>query len=131
MYGFAEFASCFVPTLFVIIIFGAIVLMRWFKHREIVTLAEKGLLPDQYSASRRETNRGALVWGVTLSMLGLALIIGLWPIGLRDNVFPLGFGPWMLFGLVPLFIGLALLIVYIVTRKEERSEKPMQEPLDD
>jgi hypothetical protein len=118
------FATCAVPIAFLVASFGTIVLMRWFKHREIMTLAEKGLLPQQYtrymSASR---GRGLLGWGIALVMLGLALMIGLWPIGFTragvENPYPLGFGPWMLTGLIPLFIGLALLIIYFLTRKEE------------
>ena len=118
--------SCVLPIAFLVAIFGTIVLMRWFKHREIMTLAEKGLLPAQYaqymSASR---GRGLLGWGIALAMLGLALIIGLWPLGFTragvENPYPLRFGPWMLGGLIPLFIGLALLITYFVTRKEEAS----------
>ena len=116
--------SCALPIAFLVTIFGTVVLLRWFKHREILALAEKGLLPAQYaqyvSASR---GRGLLGWGIALAMLGLALMIGLWPLGFTragvENPYPLRFGPWMLGGLIPLFIGLALLITYFVTRKEE------------
>jgi len=102
-------------------IFGTIVLMRWFKHREILTLAEKGLLPRQYAQYvRASRGRGLLGWGIALVALGLALMIGLWPIGfVIETTYPLYFGPWMLVGLIPLFIGLALLITYFLTRKEE------------
>ena len=115
----------------VVAIFGAVVLMRWFKHREILAMVEKGLLPrqgllpKQYTryvrASRGRGGRGLLGWGVALAMLGLALIIGLLPVD--------GFSPLLLFGLIPLFIGLALLITYFVTRKEEATapEAPSEE----
>ena len=122
-----EMSSCVVPIAFVAIVFGTVVLLRWFKHREIMALAEKGLLPAQYaqymSASR---GRGLLGWGIALVALGLALMIGLWPIGFvtrvphtGESLYPLNFGPWMLAGLIPLFIGLTLLITYFLTRKEE------------
>ena len=122
-----ELAVCVVPSAFLVAIFGTIVLVRWFKHREILAMVEKGLLPAQYaqymSASRGGGGRGLLGWGIALVMLGLALMIGLWPIGFTragvENPYPLGFGPWMLVGLIPLFIGLALLIIYFLTRKEE------------
>jgi hypothetical protein len=125
-----EIGTCVVPIAFLVAIFGTVVLMRWFKHREILALAEKGLLPAQYaqyvSASR---GRGLLGWGIALVALGLALMIGLWPIGFvtrpgghaEGPPYPLYFGPWMLGGLIPLFIGLALLITYFLTRKEETS----------
>jgi hypothetical protein len=122
-----ELAVCVVPSAFLVAIFGTIVLVRWFKHREILAMVEKGLLPAQYAqymnASRGRGGRGLLGWGIALMMLGLALMIGLWPIGFTragvENPYPLGFGPWMLVGLIPLFIGLALLIIYFLTRKEE------------
>jgi hypothetical protein len=122
-----ELAVCVVPSAFLVAIFGTIVLVRWFKHREILAMVEKGLLPAQYAqymnASRGRGGRGLLGWGIALVMLGLALMIGLWPIGFTragvENPYPLGFGPWMLVGLIPLFIGLALLIIYFLTRKEE------------
>jgi hypothetical protein len=122
-----ELAVCVVPSAFLVAIFGTIVLVRWFKHREILAMVEKGLLPAQYAqymnASRGRGGRGLLGWGIALVMLGLALMIGLWPIGFTragaENPYPLNFGPWMLGGLIPLFIGLALLITYFLTRKEE------------
>jgi hypothetical protein len=125
-----EIGTCVIPIVFLVAIFGTVVLMRWFKHRETLALAEKGLLPAQYaqyvSASR---GRGLLGWGIALVALGLALMIGLWPLGFamrpgghaEGPPYPLYFGPWMLIGLIPLFIGLALLITYFVTRKEEAS----------
>ena len=121
-----EIATCVVPIVLVVAIFGTVVLLRWFKHREILALAEKGLLPAQYaqyvSASR---GRGLLGWGIALVALGLALMIGLWPLGftmrpgghIEGPPYPLYFGPWMLTGLIPLFIGLALLITYFLTRQ--------------
>ena len=119
--------TCMGFTAFFLIIFGTIALVRWFKHREIMAMVERGVLPEQYvqhvSEPRRQENQGLFIWGVALAMLGLALIIGLWPLGMAragaDVQYPLNFGPWMLIGLVPLFIGLALLIVYFLIRKEE------------
>jgi hypothetical protein len=59
-------------------------------------------------------------WGIALAALGLALMIGLWPIGfVTGRSYPLYFGPWMLAGLIPLFIGLGLLITYYLTRQAE------------
>jgi hypothetical protein len=129
-----DITVCMGVSTFFAIVAGTIILMRWFKHREIVTLAQKGLLPEQYarymSVSRGRGGRGLLGWGVALAALGLALIIGLWPIGFATGSgYPLGFGPWMLIGLIPLFLGLALLIFYFVVRKEEASatEPPAEE----
>jgi hypothetical protein len=127
------FFACMMSAVFVVGIFGTVILLRWFRHREIVTLAEKGLLPAQYAQYLRASRgRSTLGWGIALSMLGLALMIGLWPLGFNEGMsYPLGFGPWMLGGLIPLFIGLALLITYFVTRKENGAppeEKKVETP---
>lgn len=124
-----ELALC-LPAAFLIVIFGTIIVLRWFKHREIMAMVEKGVLPEQYaqytSASRGQRSRGMMGWGIAVTALGLALMAGLWPLGFArmgaEGPYPLRFGPWMLFGLIPLFIGLALLIIYFVTRKEEKEE---------
>jgi hypothetical protein len=116
-----ELSSCVVPIAFLVAICGTIALLRWFRHREIMALAEKGLMPAQYAQYvRASRGRGLLGWGIALAALGLALMIGLWPIGfIVREPYPLYFGPWMLVGLIPLFIGLALLITHFLTRKEE------------
>ncbi len=116
-----ELSSCVVPTAFLVAICGTIALLRWFRHREIMALAEKGLMPAQYAQYvRASRGRGLLGWGIALAALGLALMIGLYPIGfIVREPYPLYFGPWMLIGLIPLFIGLALLITHFLTRKEE------------
>jgi hypothetical protein len=129
-----EMAVCVTPTAFLIVIFGTIIVMRWFKHREIMAMVEKGVLPERYaeytSASHGQRGRGTMGWGIALAAL--------WPLGLTrmggGGQYPLNFGPWMLIGLIPLFIGVALLIIYFVARKEEvtTSEAPEQpeEPVE-
>ncbi len=119
---------------FFVLIFGTIALFRWFRHREILTLAEKGLLPEQYAkyiSASQSWSRGSLGWGIALAALGLALMLGLWPIGAIYGSYPFGFGPWMLVGLIPLFLGLALLIIYVLVRKEEATEDSAKTPLED
>ena len=131
-----EAALCVIPIAFLVAIFGTIVVLRWFKHREILAMVEKGLLPTPYAQpGRAPIGRGLMGWGVGLAMLGLALIIGLWPLGFTRlagapgrSQYPLHFGPWMLMGLIPLFIGLALVIIYFLARREEL---PAPEPLPD
>jgi hypothetical protein len=125
---------------FFTIIFGTLVLVRWFRHREIMAMVDKGLLPEQYMQSssagsgrfsvviedditrplRAGRGRRLVGWGIALAALGLALMIGLWPIGfVAGRPYPFYFGPWMLAGLIPLFIGLGLLITHYLTRQEE------------
>jgi hypothetical protein len=46
--------------------------------------------------------------GITLTMIGFALLIGLSFIGPLNGIF--FFGPWMLGGLIPMFVGIAQII---------------------
>ena len=50
---------------------------------------------------------------------GIALTIGLYPLG-RSNTasnYPLGLRPWILAGLIPLFLGLSLILIHLLTKK--------------
>ena len=123
-----EFALCAIPVVLVVAVFGTIVLVRWFKHREILAMVEKGMLPAQYiAAPRRWRGRVLMGWGIALAMLGLALVIGLWPLGFvrmgGENPYPLHFGPWMVVGLVPLFVGLALLITDYASQRNRAPQE--------
>jgi hypothetical protein len=109
-------------SIFFVLIFGTIVLLRWFQHKEVLAMAEKGLLPEQlakYARASRSQGRGFLVWGLVLAGLGLALILGLLPVAIISAYN----GPLLLLGLIPLFIGVGLLIVYFVMRKEDRTSE--------
>jgi hypothetical protein len=91
-----------------------IVALRYIAYRENLALAEKGLLPQ-----KNHNAKDTLRWGILISAVGLALSLGLYPVGLSfDMEYPLGFGPWMLIGLVPLFFGLALILVYVLTKEK-------------
>ncbi len=131
-------------VLFPGVILGFILLSRYLKYRETLTMIQHGITPPLpppppmrpappmmprppvVVPQRNEgAGRGTLIWGLVLSAIGLALTLALWPIGFIANSasgnsvnFPLGLGPWMLAGFVPLFVGLALILGYVVTRPE-------------
>jgi len=114
---------------FFIILFGFIAFMRFLSYRETLALAEKGLVRGQV---RGGDGRGSLRWGIVITALGLALCLGLYPIGLAfvgdRGGFPLGFGPWMLAGLLPTFFGLALILIYVLTRETKKPEEKATKP---
>ncbi len=95
------------------IFFGFLAFLRYMRYKETITLAEKGL-----TRPNSKLNNGLLRWGMIISSLGLALTLGLYLIGFSspDN-YPLHLGPWMLGGLVPLFLGLGLILLQYLSYK--------------
>ncbi len=131
-------------VLFPGVILGFILLSRYLKYRETLTMIQHGItLPPPMMPGRpmppppvvQQANsgggRGTLIWGLVLAAIGLALTLALWPIGFIANnasgggvSFPLGLGPWMLAGFAPLFVGLALILGYVITRPERNATLP-------
>jgi MFS family permease len=113
--------DAFIPCLgtlgILFIVFTFVVVMRYLRYRETLSLAEKGLVkPERASGNGKDTLR----WGIALAAVGLALFVGLYPIGFwadPSGQLPLRFGPWLLAGLLPMFFGLGLVLIYVVTRE--------------
>jgi Domain of unknown function (DUF6249) len=103
--------------------------MRFLAYRETMELAEKGLVKPQRNGNGKST----LIWGIIITAVGLALILGLWPLGFGfgGSNYPLGFGPWMLLGLVPTFFGVALILIYVLTREEKKESGEDTEKAED
>ncbi|HEY5002123.1 MAG TPA: DUF6249 domain-containing protein [Ktedonobacteraceae bacterium] len=93
------------------IFFGFIVMLRYLHHRETMALISHGINPEL----RRRRSRGMLRAGLIITMVGLALTIGLYPVGFfLPPIFmtPFHLGPWLLPGLIPLGVGIALIGSY-------------------
>ena len=98
-------------NLFFASILGFFGYLRYLRHKETIALAEAGVLesmPEQKPVGNIQTVRSGLI----LMAIGMALCIGLYPIGwiAMPGELPLNLGPWMLVGFIPLFIGLAQVI---------------------
>jgi hypothetical protein len=109
-----DLIPCFGVIGVLVVIFGFLAFMRYISYKETLALAEKGL-------TRPETknSKGLLRWGIVVSAIGLALSLGLYPIGFSaGESYPLHLGPWMLGGFVPLFLGLGLVLLHYLTDKE-------------
>ncbi len=141
-------------VLFPGVILGFILLSRYMKYRETLTMIQHGITPPQpmpprmmpvppmmprppvvVSQGNGGGSRAMLIWGLVLVGIGIALTLALWPIGFIANsasgnsvTFPLGLGPWMLAGFVPLFVGLALILGYVITRPERSPNPPASFP---
>lgn len=119
------------------IIFGAPMAL-WFairtmQHRERMEMIKRGMPPPpgpavQFARSAQmyrapscgsddlESPQRALRKGITVTAIGLALTLGLGSIGFLaydDGQFHPG--PWLLGGLIPLFIGIAQIIVALIS----------------
>ena len=87
-------------------------MLRYLAHRERMAMIKSGI--DLSRLHRRRRGSGVLRAGLIIFMVGLALTVGLYPIGFMIPStyvsMPLGAGPWLLPGLVPLGVGTALII---------------------
>ncbi len=112
--------ACIAFLGFFLIVFGFFAYWRYLQYREVVVLAEKGLVRPALTSAN---GSGPLRWGIVIAALGLALSLGFYPIGFLidapGRLFPLHFGPWMLIGLIPLFFGLGLILIHVVTREHK------------
>jgi sterol desaturase/sphingolipid hydroxylase (fatty acid hydroxylase superfamily) len=111
-----------------LIVFAFFAYLRWLRYKETVVLAEKGLLRPERENRR---GKGTLRWGIVITALGIALCLGLFPIGFISRLgygFPLRFGPWMLLGLLPTFFGLALVLIFFITGGKIHDEPKKSEP---
>ncbi len=117
------------------IFLGFIVLLRYLQHRERMALITKGINPNEGRRQRR--SRGILRAGLITMMIGLSLTIGLYPLGFvlpsSFTATPFHLGPWLLPGLIPFGVGLALTCSYYLEQniQSEEPEKPKVVSLDE
>jgi len=117
-------------------IFGApVIVLAWIilrvlAHRERMEMIRMGATPPINRANARystasgvydtESAQRSLHRGITLAFVGLALTIGLSFIGYHPTGGPLNSptmvpGPWLLGGLIPMFVGIAQVIIAILS----------------
>ena len=101
-------AILLIPCLLLVIVLSFITLNRFISYKERVALAQLGFTIEDLNrdAAARHGSRGVLWGGVITAMSGLALLLGLSTIG---------FGAWLLGGLLPLFVGLGMVLIYFTT----------------
>ncbi|HEY9181320.1 MAG TPA: DUF6249 domain-containing protein [Candidatus Baltobacteraceae bacterium] len=139
----ADPSDTIVPVVGVLVIFGLpltyAIVNRVLAHQERVEMLKRGIVPPPDARSARRMGRGGwydpgmyagaqpgadaadygccggpdpnrmLRKGITLTMIGFALFIGLSFINIGH------FGPWLLGGLIPLFVGLAQIIIAVLS----------------
>ncbi|HLW00408.1 MAG TPA: hypothetical protein VKT82_17205 [Ktedonobacterales bacterium] len=98
-------------------------LRRYMEHRERMAMIARGITPpeDQRKSLSQPMfirRAGVLQGGLITAMVGLALTLGLYPIGFYvplSLVGPYHLGPWLLAGLIPLAVGGALILGHYLT----------------
>jgi hypothetical protein len=109
---------------FFVLLFGTLALMRWFRHKERLAMIEQGLMPPD--AARPRNGKAMLAWGIGITAFGLAVLCGasplIWKAASDPYVSITSAIPALLPGLVILFMGVALMIIYFVTRPEPGEE---------
>jgi hypothetical protein len=115
------------------IFFGFIVLLRYLHHKERMALITQGIHPHNSPRTedpRRLTrSRRMLRAGLIIAMVGLSLTVGLYPIGFfippsLAAATPLHLGPWLLPGLIPLGVGVALIVSYYLEQNTQSTQPP-------
>ena len=110
----SDIIPCLGVVVTIVVIFGFLAFLRYMNYKETLALAEKGLAKPESNSPK-----SLLHWGIIIAALGLALSIGLYPIGFNSGPnYPLHLGPWMLGGFVPLFLGIGLILIHYLTDKE-------------
>jgi formate hydrogenlyase subunit 3/multisubunit Na+/H+ antiporter MnhD subunit len=113
------------------IFFGFIVLLRYLHHRERMALISQGFDPTNRQKRKRKQNRGILRAGLITGMVGLALTLGLYPVGFflptTFSSAPFHLGPWLLPGLIPLGVGLALTASYYLEQSNLSADEETNE----
>ncbi|HHW71663.1 MAG TPA: hypothetical protein GX393_00360 [Firmicutes bacterium] len=96
-----------------------VITLRWFSYRERMAILARGGAPEIVK-SPEEKSKSLLASGLIVGLVGLAITIALLTVGI---------GMWLLFGLLPLFIGLALVLAALVLRPAKaKEEKPARAP---
>jgi Domain of unknown function (DUF6249) len=105
---------------------GFILLVRYLDHRERMAMIARGFVPSRAGRGRaRRSGSAVLRGGLITAMVGLAVTFALYSLGYLlpppFNAAPGGFGPWLLPGLIPLFVGLALIASHYLTTSPDVS----------
>ncbi|QSO45842.1 DUF6249 domain-containing protein [Alicyclobacillus mengziensis] len=111
------------PVFVLAVIFGFVALIRYLRYRERMMMIQKGIVPADFDrawradvrmqARSRRQPRG----GIITSLVGLALLVGLWT---------LGTGPWLLGGLIPLAVGIGELLTWVITSPTQEALRETQ-----
>ena len=105
------------------VVLGFISFMRWLRYKETIELAQRGLIKPKRGGDQPLSRTYRT--GIIISAVGIAMTCGLATIGFEDGS-PI-IGPWLIGGLIPLSIGLAM--VYISGRGNSAESSDQEYPI--
>lgn len=126
MAGTDAFALSFVVFFLTI---GCITLvMRFFKHRETMAMIRHGMPPGEQRGPvvKSQNGRGLLAWGIGIAAIGMAMLCAVLPFFWINREWS-SIGPIHLPGLLILFIGVALIIIFFANRELSRRDSQERE----
>jgi hypothetical protein len=99
----------------------AFTFFRVLAHRERMAMIQNGIAPGLPARGKQPAEpfrepvpaQVTLAKGIRLAFIGLAVTIGLSSLGFHDGYWQPG--PWLLGGLIPLFIGIAQILVALIS----------------
>ncbi len=112
-----EVGEVLIPISFFIAVATVIALWLLTRHRERLTMLDKGLSPEDIKSLYQRSTKAvghplsALKWGIVFACIGLAVLLGLW---LQANYFVEG-GVYP--ALIALFGGLGLITFYLISKR--------------
>ena len=109
-----------VPIMFAICVATIIIIALVARHRERLTMVEKGMSSEDikalYSREIRRDPLSSLKWGMLFVFGGIAVLFGNFLVERYDV------HPPVILGLVILFVGLALVIFYTFAKKKMKQD---------
>lgn len=121
MNDIVTYLAYFTPIILSVLVVILVIALRWFSYKERMALIAQGVSPED-ERKHGKNQKTFLAIGLVIGLIGLALTIGL---------ITLGVGPWLLAGLLPLFVGLAFILVSLVlapSKPKEPEQKLQVEP---
>lgn len=89
-----------------------IIFLRWFSYRErMARIAQekvRGFYEDPEQQGRKQLSNA-----LTVTLIGVAITIGL---------LTMGIGPWLLGGLIPIFVGLSMVLTYVISAADKEKD---------
>jgi hypothetical protein len=107
-----------VPVVFTVSVFGIIYLYITSKHRERLSMIEKGIEPSMFE-SKEKTIAQTLKMGMLLIGISLGILAG----HLLTTSYIKGDNPVFYFSMIFLFGGLSLIINYFIERRKNNSDE--------